>query len=154
MNTAPRLPHTVLDAGLRLLAATALVVDAVLHLQLARLYNLAAPGGIGEGNLFRLESAAAVLAAALVLGYGGRVAYGLAFLVAASATAVALLYRYVDVPAVGPIPAMYEPVWFTKKVVATAAEALATLTAAIGWATTRTATDAHRLAQTSSTTSS
>lgn len=137
MNVAPRPPRTLLDGGLRLLTAAALVIDAVLHLQLARNYNLAAPGGIGEGNLFRLESVAALLAAVLVLGYGGRVAYALAFVVAASAAAAVLLSRYVDVPAFGPIPAMYEPVWFGKKVLATGAEALGTLTAAAGWALAR-----------------
>lgn len=138
MNLAPRPPRSLLDAGLRLLTAAALVVDAVLHLQLARLYNLAAPSGIGEGNLFRLESVAALLAAVLVLAYGDRVAYALAFVIAASATAAAVLSRYVDVPAIGPIPAMYEPVWYGKKVIATAAEALGTLTAAAGWALART----------------
>lgn len=134
MSLAPRPPRSLLDAGLRLLTAAALVVDAVIHLQLARVYNLAAPGGIGEGTLFRIESVAALLAAALVLAYGSRTAYAFAFVIAASATAAALLSRYVDVPAVGPIPAMYEPVWFSKKVIATAAEALGTLTAAAGWA--------------------
>jgi hypothetical protein len=138
VSLAPRPPRSLLDAGLRLLTAAALVVDAVLHLQLARLYNLAAPGGIGEGNLFRLESAAALIAAALVLAYGSRAAYALAFVIAASATAAALLSRYVDVPALGPIPAMYEPVWYGKKVVATAAEALGTFTAAAGWILART----------------
>lgn len=144
MNLAPRPPRGVLDAGLRLTTAAALAVDAALHLQLARNYNLAAPAGIGEGNLFRLESAVALLAAILVLAYGSRGAYGLAFLVAASATAAALIYRYVDVPAIGPIPAMYEPVWFTKKVLATAAEALGTLTAAAGWAAVPTTVDDRR----------
>jgi hypothetical protein len=135
VNAAPRRPHTVLDAGLRLMTAAALVIDAVLHLQLARLYNLAAPGGIGEGTLFRFESAAALVAAAVVLAYGSRTSYGIAFLIAGSATVAAVLYRYVDVPALGPIPAMYEPVWFGKKVIATAAEAAGTLTAAAGCVT-------------------
>ncbi len=138
MNLTPRPPRTVLDAGLRLLTAAALAVDAALHLQLARLYNLAAPAGIGEGNLFRLESIAALVVAVLVLAYGGRIGYGLAFLVAAGGTAAAVLYRYVDVPAFGPIPAMYEPVWFTKKVIVTAAEAVGAITAAAGWAIART----------------
>lgn len=132
MSLRPRLPRTPVDAVLRLVTATALTIDAVLHLQLARVYNLAAPGGIGEGTLFRLESVVALIAAALVLGFGGRVAYGLAFVVAASATGAALLYRYVDVPALGPIPAMYEPVWFGKKIVATAAETIGTVTATLG----------------------
>ncbi len=137
MNATPRLPRTLLDLGLRLVTAAALVVDAVVHLQLARNYNLAAPGGIGEGDLFRIESVAALLVAVLVLAYGGRVGYGLAFLVAAGGTAAAVLYRYVDVPAFGPIPAMYEPVWFSKKVIVTAAEAAGALAAAAGWAAAR-----------------
>lgn len=140
MNLAPRPPRTVLDAGLRLLTAAALVIDAAVHLQLARNYNLAAPGGIGEGNLFRLESIAALLVALLVLAYGGRAGFGSAFLLAAAGAAAAVLYRYVDVPAFGPIPAMYEPIWFGKKVVVTAAEMAGALTAALGMATAPAAT--------------
>jgi hypothetical protein len=125
-------PATVGSTALRLLVAGALVVDAVVHLQLAPLYDQAAPGGIGQGNLFRLESGVAVLVAVLVLLVGNRLAFGAALLVAASALGAVLLYRYVDVPALGPIPKMYEPLWFTKKVVATVAEAVGVLAAVLG----------------------
>ncbi len=118
--------------GLRLLTAAALGVDAVIHLQLASNYQLAAPGGIGQGNLFRIEAAAAIVAGLFVLIRGTRIAFAAAFLVAASAFGAVLLYRYVHVPAFGPIPSMYEPLWFTKKAVAAVAEGLATVTAVAG----------------------
>lgn len=130
-------PRSIADAALRLLTAAALVIDAVIHLRLAPGYQLAAPDGVGEGNLFRVEAVVAVLVAALVLVTGHHTAYRVAFLVAASATAAALLYRYYDIPAFGPIPAMYEPVWFDEKLLATAAEAVGAITAAVGWALNR-----------------
>jgi hypothetical protein len=43
--------------------------------------------------------------------------------------AVILVYRYIDVGAVGPIPQMYEPVWFHDKSVAAVAESVATVAA-------------------------
>lgn len=101
-----------------------------LHLQLASLYDHAAAGGIGQGDLFRIESAVAFLTAALVLIRAGRATYLLAALVAGSALLVVLVYRYVDVPSFGPIPSMYEPVWYSKKLAATSAEAAGLLTAA------------------------
>ncbi len=38
---------------------------------------------------------------------------------------------YVDLPAIGPLPAMYEPLWFPEKAVSAAAEALAAVLAAL-----------------------
>jgi hypothetical protein len=38
-----------------------------------------------------------------------------------------LLYRYVNVPMLGPFPAMYEPVWFPEAVAALVAGAAALL---------------------------
>jgi hypothetical protein len=49
-----------------------------------------------------------------------------------------LLYRYVDVPALGPIPSMYEPLWFPEKTLSAVAEAVATLAALTGLARVRT----------------
>jgi hypothetical protein len=127
-------PHgtSALRLGVRLLTAAGLVVDAVVHLQLASGYQQAAPGGIGEGTLFRIEAAVAVVVALAVLIRPGRAVYGAAFVVAASALGAVLLYRYVDVPALGPIPSMYEPGWFAKKTATAAAEATAVLGAAAG----------------------
>ena len=67
----------------------------------------------------------------------GRLSSAAAFLVAVGALAAVLLYRYVDVPASGPIPSMYEPLWFPEKTLSTVAEAVATLAALTGLARVR-----------------
>jgi hypothetical protein len=112
---------------LRLLVVLGLAVDAVVHLRLASGYQAAAAGGIGEGTLFRVQAGLAAALALAVLLRPGRVVSALAFLVAASALGAVLLYRYVDVPAIGPLPSMYEPVWFAEKSLSAVAEAVAAL---------------------------
>ncbi|MFF2029142.1 hypothetical protein [Arthrobacter sp. NPDC058192] len=119
---------------LRILTAGALFIDAAVHLHLAPVYQAGNPAGIGQGNLFLLEAAAAVLAGLFVLLRGSRVAYGVAFLVALSAFIAVVLYRYVDIPAFGPFPAMYEPVWFFEKTVSAVAEGAGAVLAAVGFA--------------------
>ena len=84
--------HTLMSPArlvVRGLVALALLVDAVVHLHLAPGYQLSAPSGVGAGNLFRLESAVALAAAALVLVRGNRPSYAAAFLVGLSAVAEA-----------------------------------------------------------------
>ena len=109
--------------------ALALLVDVVVHLHLAPGYQLSAPGGIGAGNLFRIEAAVALVAAVFVVVRGSRASYAAAFLVALSALGAVLLYRYVNVPMFGPLPAMYEPVWFPQKSLSAVAEAIAAVLA-------------------------
>lgn len=121
------------DILLRLLVAAALVIDAVVHFDLASGYQLGAPGGIGEGTLFRLEAAAALLVALYVLVRGSRPAYAAAVVVAGSAFIAVLLYRYVDIPAIGPLPSMYEPVWFFEKSLSAVAEGLGAVLAGVGY---------------------
>lgn len=125
--------HRLADLTLRGLTAAGLLVDAVVHLQLAANYQLAAPGGIGQGNLFRIEAVLAVLALLLVLVRGSRLAYAAAFLVAAGGLVAVLAYRYYQLPSFGPIPAMYEPVWFFKKSLTAVAQAVAAATAVAGY---------------------
>lgn len=103
------------DLILRILAGSALAVDAALHSQLAPGYQSAAPGGFGEGNLFLAEAAAAG-SGLCVLICGSRRAWILFLLTACCGLAVVLLYPYVDVPAFGLFPAMCEPVWFFEKI--------------------------------------
>ncbi|WP_246848541.1 hypothetical protein [Pseudarthrobacter sp. NIBRBAC000502772] len=118
--------------ALRVLTALALFIDAGVHIYLAPGYQAASPGGIGQGNLFYLESAAAVLAALWVLFRGSRASFALALVVALSAFVAVVLYRYVDIPAFGPFPAMYEPVWFLEKSLSAVAEGAGALLAAVG----------------------
>ncbi len=128
-TTLHRKPRQIL---LRALIAAGLLVDALVHLHLAPGYQEASPGGIGLGTLFRIQAASAIAAALYVVARGTRRAYALALLVAGAALAAVLLSRYVDLPAIGPLPAMYEPLWFPEKAVGAAAEALAAALAAIG----------------------
>ncbi|MGY3317044.1 hypothetical protein ACVWZ7_000147 [Arthrobacter sp. TE12232] len=119
---------------LRILTAGALFIDAGVHIHLAPGYQAGNSAGIGQGNLFLLESAAAVLAGLFVLLRGSRAAYAVAFVVSLSAFIAVVLYRYVDIPAFGPFPAMYDPVWFFEKTVSAVAEAAGAVLAAVGFA--------------------
>ncbi|WP_326966406.1 hypothetical protein [Arthrobacter sp. CG_A4] len=110
---------------LRIFVAAGLVASAVVHVQLAPGYQQAAPGGLGQGTLFLIQAGVAVLAAVFVLLKGSRTAFAAAAVVALSSLAAVILYRYVQIPALGPLPAMYEPVWYVAKVVTAAAEAAA-----------------------------
>lgn len=120
--------------ALRLITAAGLAVDAYVHADLASEYD-GIQATISQGALFRIEAGAASLAALLVLillRRGSRAAFAFAILVAASAFGAIMLYRYVDVGTLGPLPNMYEPVWFTEKTTAAIAEAAAVLAAAAG----------------------
>lgn len=124
-HTSPATTQLVVRA----LIALALLVDAAVHLHLAGNYQLSAPSGIGAGNLFRLEAATAIATAALVVLHGNRTTYTAALAIGLSALAAVLLYRYVNVPAFGPLPAMYEPLWSPEKILSALAEALAAILA-------------------------
>ncbi len=110
------------------MTASGLLVDAAVHLHLAPGYQEAAPQGLGAGAVFILEAVAAVIAAAYMLLRGSRRAYLLALLVSLPALLAVVAYRYVDIPALGPIPGMYEPVWYVEKSVSAFAEAVAAVT--------------------------
>ena len=107
-----------------------MLIDAVVHLHLAPGYQLSAPSGIGAGNLFRLQAVVALAAAVLVLVRGNRTSYAAALLIGLSALSAVILYRYVDIPTLGPLPSMYEPAWFPEKTLSAVAEALGAVVAA------------------------
>lgn len=133
-RAATRSRKTPLLIALRVVIAAALAIDAVIHLQLAPNFQLAVPDGIGGGNLFRLQAAAAILAALYVLIRGSRLSYAIAAVVALTAFAAVVLYRYVDIPAIGPIPSMYEPVWYFEKTLTAVAEGVGGILAILGFA--------------------
>lgn len=122
-------PHGL---AVRAVVAATLVVDAVVHLHLAPGYQQSAAGGIGAGSLFRIEAGAAIVVALWVVARGSRASLLAALAVGLSACAAVALYRYVDLPPFGPIPAMYEPVWFTEKAVSAVSEALTAVAAGAG----------------------
>lgn len=116
--------------AVRGLTAACLGVDAGIHIHLAP--NQPPGGTISQIDLFYFEGAVASLALLLVLATGTRLAYALAFLVAASAFGAVMLYRYVDVGTLGPLPNMYAPFWYPLKTTTAVAEAAALALAAIG----------------------
>lgn len=117
---------------LRLLAAAALAVDAYVHADLAGRYDLNRLHGLSQGQLFLIETAVSGLAALVLMLTGRRLAWLLAFLVAGSALGAVLLYRYYDPGALGPLPDMYEPIWYPEKTLTAVAEGVATVLSAAG----------------------
>lgn len=113
---------------LTLLTAAGLAVDAYVHWHLAPNFDTlrgAASPHISQGQLFRLEAAFAVVAMLLVLVARSRLAAAVAFLVAAGGLGAVLLYAYVELGGIGPLPDMYDPDWYTEKTVSAVAEAIA-----------------------------
>ncbi|HEY7049912.1 MAG TPA: hypothetical protein VH373_22045 [Jatrophihabitantaceae bacterium] len=125
-----------------------LAIDAYVHFDLAGNYELIKTSTLSQADLFRIEGAVAIVAALLLLLRPRRYTAAIAAIVAGSALLVLLLYRYNDIGRIGPIPSMYEPIWFTKKTVAAYAEGAALIAAVallvVLWAhSARTADDAR-----------
>ena len=113
-----------------LVVAAGLGVDAYVHWHLAPGFDgvkgTASPQ-ISQGELFRVETALALIAMVLVLVTRRRVAAMVAFLIAADGLGAVLLYGYVDVGGWGPLPNMYDPFWYPEKTMSAVAEAVAAL---------------------------
>ncbi|GGX46069.1 hypothetical protein GCM10010353_70910 [Streptomyces chryseus] len=123
-DSSPDRPaHRSLRTAARVLAAVGLAVDAYMHAHLADRYDLIS-ATISQGTLFRIEAALAALAALLVLAWRRAPADAFAWLVAAGGLAAVLVYRYLDVGELGPLPNMYEPIWFSDKNIVVIAQAL------------------------------
>lgn len=119
--------------ALRVVTAAALGVDAFVHNDLFREYDLnQGTGPLSQGDLFRVEAVVSVLVGAALLISGRWLVWAVAWLVAASAVGAMLFYRYHDPGELGPLPDMYEPYWFREKAVAGIAEGVAVLTATLG----------------------
>jgi hypothetical protein len=125
-SAGPRAGARAGEVVLRVVVAVGLAVDAYVHLHLAAGYDLNT-AAVSEGALFRVEAALAAVAAVLVLMTRWRIGVVVAFLVAAGGVAAVLLYEYVDVGAVGPLPDMYEPISYPEKTYSLVGEAVAAL---------------------------
>ena len=120
----------VLRVTLVAVVVAGLAVDAYVHLHLASTFD-PIRGTISQGQLFRVEGYAAILAAAFLLIRPGRLAAAVAALVAGGGVAAVLLYALVDVGPIGPLPNMYDPSWSTLKIWSAVGQAAATLAAVI-----------------------
>jgi hypothetical protein len=95
--------------ALRVLAAIALAVSAYVHLHLAHRY--AYPGTISGETLFRIQGVTAAVLAVGLLVTGNRWVWAAAAAVGLASFAAVMLYRYVDVGAIGPLPNMNDATW-------------------------------------------
>ena len=127
------------DAGrlvLRAIAAAGLGVDAYVHFHLAAQFQTAG-STISESTLFRVQAVLAIAAALFLLVRGSRLAALVGLLISAAALGAVLLYRYVDVGTLGPLPDMYDPSWYTLKTISAIAEAVAFVACALLLVTSR-----------------
>lgn len=102
--------RNVPDLVLRVLAAAGLAVSAWIHFDLAHLYK-SLGDSITQADLFYAQAAVAAVVALWLLVTGMRTAWWAAALVGAGSLAAVLVYRYVDVGAIGPIPNMHDASW-------------------------------------------
>jgi hypothetical protein len=114
-----------------LVTVAGLGVDAYVHWHLApgfdTLIGTASPH-FSQGQLFRLEGTLALIALLLVL-TRRRFAVVVAFLILAGGLGAVLLFYYVDVGGFGPVPDMYDPIWYPEKAISAVAEGIAAVAA-------------------------
>lgn len=114
----------------RVVVALALAVSGWIHLDLADTFDF-----VGEqitmGTLFRVQGVVALLVALWLLLARRSWLPELAALAVALPSAVAVVLSvYVRLPAIGPFPEVYEPVWYAEKYASAATAALAAVGAA------------------------
>lgn len=111
----------------RVLAVAALSVSAYVHLHLAHLYPY--PGTITGTQLFDIQGVTAAVIALALLVTGNRWVWLAASGIGLSSFAAVMLYRYVDVGALGPLPNMNDGTWMPSpdKPASAVAEALVPL---------------------------
>jgi hypothetical protein len=109
---------------LRVLAAAGLAISAWIHFDLADRYKTLGDT-ITQADLFYAQAAVAAVVALWLLVTGMRTAWWAAALVGAGSFAAVMLYRYVDVGAIGPIPNMHDASWLPSpdKAISAVAEA-------------------------------
>jgi hypothetical protein len=118
-----------LRAGLILVVAAGLAIDAYVHLDLASSYDGVKSSVLTQGDLFRVEAALAIIAALALVVRPRRWTALIAFLVSAGGFTAVLVYQYVDVGAIGPLPNMYDPVVYAEKTLSVWAEGIAAVAA-------------------------
>ena len=120
----------------RLVVACAFGVSAYVHLDLAR-GPWVAGGEVTLAGLFVADAVVAVAAGLWVLVHPTRAAWAVAVVVALVSLLALVSSTYVRLPGPGPLPVLYEPVWYADKAVAAVAAAAAALGAAVGLAVMR-----------------
>ena len=108
-----------------------LAIDAYVHFDLAKAYSPVRTSTLSQGDLFRAEAVVSILAALLLIFHPRRWTAAVCAIVAGAGLAAVLVYAYIDVPRIGPIPAMYDAAWYTEKTVSAIGEGAAFVAAVI-----------------------
>jgi|tagenome__1003787_1003787.scaffolds.fasta_scaffold20980308_4 hypothetical protein len=136
LRTAGARRWAVPQRALAASTAALLAVDAYVHARDASLYDGITDGTLSQGTLFRGQALVATVVAVTLALRPRPAVWAIAALVAASAAGAVVLYTYVDVGPLGPLPDMYEPTWaLPGKAASAVAESGATVLALVGLAT-------------------
>jgi hypothetical protein len=127
--------RSIVGWTVRLLGAGCLAVSAYTHLHLASGYDFGP--AITLGQLFLVQGVVCAVLGLWLLLRDSRPAWLISAAVMAASAAAVLMSSRTQLPAVGPLPGIYEPVWYAEKVVSAASEVaflpLAVVRAALGW---------------------
>jgi hypothetical protein len=127
MNTHARRTEIALIA----VVVVGLGIDAFVHFDLASAFANVKTSTISQADIFRIDASVAIVAALALILRPRRYTVAFAFLLAAAGTAAVIVYRYVNVGTIGPIPNMYDPYWAPfGKALSAIGEAAATVAAA------------------------
>jgi len=118
-----------------IITAAALVLNAVIHFELASIYD-AIPGALlSQGALFRIQAVVGIVIAVMLMisVKVGRIALStavVAAIVAAGGFALVVTTTLIplDLTAIG-LPYLFEPIWFSDKIMTVVVQAVALVTA-------------------------
>jgi hypothetical protein len=128
-----RFPSALIQRILGVAAAVCLAIDAYVHFHDAGFYSAVTTSVLSQATLFRVQASLAAAVSLALLIRPSRPWWAAALLIAGGAFGAVMLYRYVNVGTLGPIPDMYEPTWASPGKLASAwAEGAATMLAAAG----------------------
>lgn len=116
---------------LTVIVVAGLAIDAYVHFDLAKAYSGVKTSTLNQGELFRAEAVVSIVAALLLIFHPRRWTAIVAAVVAGAGLAAVLVYAYVDIPRIGPIPAMYDSAWYTEKVISAIGEGAAFVAALV-----------------------
>jgi hypothetical protein len=122
--------RTVVRWVLVAIAVVGLAIDAYTHFKTADNYDGNTTGTVNQGVLFRIEASVAIIAAVALIVRANMLTAAFALLVAGGGLALLLLYRYVAVGKIGPIPDMTEMLWYGQKTSSAVGEAIAVVASA------------------------
>jgi hypothetical protein len=106
--------------ALRVAAAAALVTSGYIHLDLASTYWFGP--AINQGQLFVIQGIAAIVIAFWLLVRDSRLSWLVATGLMAGSCAAVIFSTMHQIPAIGPLPSLYEPVWYAEKTVSAIVE--------------------------------